>query len=199
MLGPIAKTASSTSPQSRRFAKAHNGTPRFAGLALLVPALVLTGCSTASYPSLARRAEEYPAAATKPSVDVSNPDQTPADINTRIDSLRRAAHDADKAFDAARPATDRALKAASGARPGDEAWQQANLALSDLERLRGALGLVEADIDELYTQDRMAHAPENPDKPRAAAKLIEAARDKILAMGANQDKVLTAARAKLPR
>lgn len=126
-------------------------------------------------------------------------DQIPGSLQARIDSLLRAAHDADKAFAAARPAADRALNAADHAKPGDEAWQQANLALSDLERQRGVLGVVEGDIEELYTQDRMAHAPENSDTPRAAARMIETARSEIFALGAAQDRALDAARRKLPR
>lgn len=198
MLGLIAKSASSTAPSSRvprhRFAHA----ARFAAGALLIPAL-LGGCGTASYPSLARRAEEKPATAPAATAAVAALDQVPAGLDARIDSLLRAAREADKAFAAARPATERALNAAANATPGDEAWQQANLALSDLERQRGVLGVIEGDIEELYTQDRMAHAPENPDTPRAAARMIEAARSQILALGAAQDRVLDAARLKLPR
>ncbi|MBB3956001.1 hypothetical protein [Novosphingobium sediminicola] len=195
MLGFIAKSASSTSAQRHRFARA----PRFAPLALLIPAL-LGGCSTASYPSLARRAEEKPIAApTAATGKAAAQDGATADLNAKLDSLRRAARDADKAFAAARPAVDKALNAATRAAPGDEAWQQANLALSDLERQRGALGLVEGDIEELYAQDRLAHAPENPDAPRAAVQMIETARSEILALAAAQDRVLAAARRKLPR
>jgi hypothetical protein len=199
MLGPIAKSASSASLQTRRFAAAPQGGRRFAALALLIPALWLGGCSTASYPSLARRAEEKPVAAPTPAASIAAQDGAPADLMPRIDSLRQTARDADQAFAAARPAAEKALNAAARAKPGDEAWQQANLALSDLERQRGALGVVEGDVEELYTQDRLTHAPENPDVPRPATRLIEAARADILALGVAQDRVLNSLHRKLPR
>ncbi|WDF72230.1 hypothetical protein [Novosphingobium sp. KACC 22771] len=198
MLGPIAKFASSPSPSRRargdRFAHA----ARFALPALLLSAL-LGGCGTASYPSLGRRAEEKPVAAPTTAVAVAAPDEAPSGLGERIDSLLRAAREADAGFSKARTAADKALNAAANAHPGDEAWQQANLALTDLERQRGALGLVEGDIEELYTQDRVAHGAENPDAPRAAARMIAAARSEILALGAAQDRTLEAARRKLPR
>lgn len=195
MLGPIAKSASPASPRLHRFAPSR----RFA-LAALCPALLaLAGCSTSAYPSLARRAEEKPAGAPAPSVAVVTQDGIPAELATRVDALCRAAQETDKAFAAARPAVDKALDAAAHATPGDEAWQRANLALSDLEKQRGALGVVEGDMEALYTQDRLDHAPENPDQPRAAARLIEAARAKITIMAEAQDKVLRAARRKLPQ
>lgn len=160
---------------------------------------MLGGCSTASYPSLARRAEEKPAPAPTAGGTAAPQDGVSAELAGRIDSLRRAALAADKAFAEARPGVDRALASASRSKPEDEAWQQANLALTDLERQRGALGLVEGDMEELYTQDRLAHAPENPDSPRPAMRAIEAARAEILALAAAQDRVLDAARRKLPR
>lgn len=191
MSGSIAKPASSTSSRSGRFAAA----PRFAALALLL----LGGCSTASYPSLARRAEEKPLTSPSPEAGTATEAQTPAELIARIDSLMRAARDADKAFAAARSATEKALNAASNASPGSEVWQQANLALSDLERQRDRLGEIEGDVEEIYVQDRVTHAPENPDTPRAAAKIIETARTEIHAMAAAQDRLLDEARRKLPR
>lgn len=138
-------------------------------------------------------------AAPTTTVAVAAPDEMPSGLGERIDSLLRAAREADAGFSKARSAADKALNAAANARPGDEAWQQANLALTDLERQRGALGLVEGDIEELYTQDRIAHGAENPDAPRAATRMIAAARSEILALGAAQDRTLEAARRKLPR
>lgn len=160
---------------------------------------LLAGCSTASYPSLARRAEEKPVAPATPAASAIVQDGAPADLIARIDSLRQSAHSADQAFAAARPAVEKALKGATGAKPGDEAWQQANLALSDLERQRSALGSLEGDIEELYTQDRLTHAPENPDKARPVTLMIAAARAEILALGAAQDRILNATRQRLPR
>lgn len=168
-------------------------------MGLLISTLLMSGCGTASYPSLARRAEEKPLAPPTPAASAAARDGLSPELIARIDSLRRAAQEADRAFAAARPATDKALTAAANAKPGDEAWQQANLALSDLERQRAALSVVEGDVEELSAQDRLAHAPENADAPRAATGLIETARAEILALATAQDQVLNAARQKLPR
>jgi len=146
---------------------------RFAVLALFA----LSGCSTASYPSLARRDAE-----TLRQAAVAAPAPKPAAPDARIAPLLDAARAADARFTQALPRAQAALNAAQGAKPGDDLWSAANMALSALDRARGDLGVVLGDLDAIYAQSRMAPG-----------------RDTALALAAAQDARLGELRAQLPR
>jgi len=157
---------------------------RFALIAGLV--LALGACSTRSYPSLARRAGENlqmeegkaPAAAAD------------ASAATPLATWLAKARAAQEGFAQALPRTQ-ALLSKAGPR-GGESWSQANLALADLERQRGALGEVVADMEQTYAQDRLDHGVQGPARPEWAKLRAE-----ILNIAAEQDRQLADLRAKL--
>ena len=113
-----------------------------------VLALAVTACAatTAGEPSLARR----PAEAIDPRLPVTNPIATdPADpaLVQRVGELVGQARAAASAFNEAEPRV-RALAAAAGPAQG-ESWITAQLALSDLQRLRGPAVAAAADLDAM--------------------------------------------------
>lgn len=113
-----------------------------------VLALALSACaaSTAGEPSLARR----PAEAIDPRLPVANPlAADPADpaLVERVGALVAQARNAAVAFDAAEPRV-RSLAAAAGPAQS-ESWIAAQLALSDLQRLRGPAVAAAADLDAM--------------------------------------------------
>lgn len=187
-----------------RFAVARFAVPRFvrprfaatrcAALALLA----LSGCSTASYPSLARRAAETrtePASAPNPAQTNSATDQQrDRAVEAQITALLAAAAAADAQFKTHAPRTEAAL--ATPSRPGTEGWSTANIALAELERDRGALGRALADVEQIYAEDRVAHALDDA-APRALAGRIAQARLAVEAMATAQDTILARLRARL--
>jgi hypothetical protein len=158
---------------------------------------LLGGCSTASYPSLARRDSEL-RNPPKPSASPRAPtDQTDAALKTRLDAMVAQAQAADARFADALPRVQGAVGAAAGHTVGDEAWSLANLALAELESTRGAVGIAQANLDQIYTDDSLAHAlDDNAERPDR--RLIASARASLDAITSAQDKVLATLRAKMP-
>ena len=177
-----------------RFARARFAGARFATLALLA----LSGCSTASYPSLARRAAETraePASAPNPAQTASATDQQrDSALEARLTALLTAAAAADAQFKAHIPRTEAAL--ATGVRAGTEGWSTANIALGELERDRGALGRALADVEQIYAEDRVVHALDDA-APRALAGRIAQGRATVEAIATAQDTILARLRARL--
>ena len=185
-----------------RFAGTRFAQLRFASLALLA----LSGCSTATYPSLARRAAETraePASAPHPAHTAHTPSaidqQRDSAVAVRLATLWADAAAADAQFKAHTARTAAALNAAAGSRPGTEGWSTANITLGELERDRGALGRALAEVEQIYTDDRLNHtADDAPDAvPRPLPGRIAQARESVEAMATAQDTILARLRAQL--
>jgi len=167
---------------------------RFAAPALAsLTLLALSACNTASYPSLARREAETHREITKPAAVAQNGSPSAANA-ARLASLRAQAQAADASFAAARPQAEAALAKAASSLRGDESWSLANLALAQMERARGDLGLALASIEGIYAQDQIAHALD-----AAPDIAITQTHEAIAAQADSQDRILNALRAKLPR
>jgi hypothetical protein len=165
---------------------------RFARFACLA-ALALSGCSTASYPSLARRDAEtlrQPIAAPAKAAPPAKPDSP---LEARLAKLMAELVADDLAFTKAGPPAAALITAAAGAHVGDEAWSRANLALAGLESLRGEAGRTLAEFDKLYVDDRLAP------KAEANSKLIAQMRREAEGLVREEDRILADMRARLPR
>ena len=155
-------------------------------LVLLAP-LLTEGCSTASYPSLARReAETFRDAA-----PASRPQATAPVAPQRYAELLAEAQSCEARFAAQRARVEAALTAAQGAKAGDAAWGAANMQLVELERARADLGSALAALDRLYADDRLSR---NSDEDEALTK----ARATVSALAEAEDAVLGSLRARLP-
>jgi len=168
--------------------------------------LAIAGCSTSRYPSLERRPSEISAPpeadhtgtaqpATVPAtLPATAPAAVPQALRARLDSIAARAHAAENAFRTSEEAARRQCAAAAGAEPGSPAWGAANDAIAVLDGQRAATALVLADIEQIYTDDRMAHALEDGSagtpETRPAGAAIAQVRATIDAMLVHQDGVL---------
>jgi hypothetical protein len=165
--------------------------PRIARFAILA-ALALSGCSTASYPSLARRDAEtlrQPVAAPAKAAPSAKPDSP---LEARLAKLMGDLVADDLAFAKAGPPAAALIKAAAGAHVGDEAWSRANLALAGLESLRGKAGTTLAEFDKIYIDDRLSP------KAEANSKLIAQLRHEAEGLVREEDRILADMRARMP-
>ena len=111
----------------------------------------------------------------------------------------RTAHDAFLArLRTARPLVD----AAHNAPTGSDAWVAANEAVAELDANRGDTVIALDQLDQLYVDDRVAHAIEDgnagPAVARPVAAAIGAARDAVLALTAEEDDALADLKGRLP-
>lgn len=160
--------------------------PRIAAAAAM--ALLTQACSTASYPSLARREAETFRDPASVAVPAAPSRIAPAALTQRLAEARAA----DARFNSTRTAAEAALAATQSAKPGDAAWARANSLLAELERARGELGVALATLDHLYTQDRLERPTAAPDET------LDQTRATVAAMATAQDRQLDALRARLP-
>ncbi|MDE2597879.1 MAG: hypothetical protein KGL44_13475 [Sphingomonadales bacterium] len=153
--------------------------------------LALGACSSdqVNYPSLARRDAERiatsPAPAPSP-VAAATPAPPSPELLARLSALvtkARAAHDS---FMAKRPRAEQLADAASGAPVASEAWSVATVALAELESARSDGMIALADLDQLYTAERIAGS---------SAAEIASARDQVTALVGDEDRVLASLRA----
>ena len=165
---------------------------KLADPALLAAALLtLAACSadTKNYPSLARRAVERSAGAAQPAPPPSPAPQLPNidQLATMAASIARAT-EAHVRFDEARPRVQQRVAAGSGSAPGSEPWAVASVALAELESARSAAMIALADLDQLYAEARVEGAD---------TAAIVTARDEVMGLIGEEDKVLAELRGKL--
>ncbi len=157
--------------------------------------LALSACTAASgdYPSLAIRDAERPRG-TIETPDGGEPATPPppkvvsADILQRIAALRADANSAHQQFLRSAPAARRAVSAGAGAARASDAWAGAQVALADLETQRSKTAIPLADLDALYASQATAFDP--------VAEIAEA-RDAVVALVAEEDRVLASLRSRI--
>lgn len=153
-------------------------------LLIAASSLTLGACANdiAEYPSLARRPAERVSGQIVPVVPSNEPGPAPAaSVLGRLDSLVAQAREADTRFRTREGQARNLVGAASGAALGSESWAVASVALSQLESARNDAMLALAELDELYAAARIEAAD---------ARAIAAARDTVMAMVAEQDRVI---------
>lgn len=167
---------------------------RFAALASL-GAIVLSGCAAkdAAYPSLAIRPAER-AQGSFEDVPKAQPPLTRAPLSVdainRLAQLQAEAARAHRAFLKAAPGTSRLVSAASGAAIASDRWANAQVALADLESSRSQAAVPLGDLDLLFAD--AAVSLEQRDS-------IVEARDAVVEMIAEEDRILAGLRRKLTR
>ena len=100
-------------------------------------ALLLPGCSTpeGDFPSLERRPFETDAPVTEP-VAPAAPTVLPAVLANKVSALTKRHEAASSSFEKALPNVQRVAAAAAGRAAGSEAWVNAHLQLSRLDKFR---------------------------------------------------------------
>ena len=179
----------------------------------LVLAALLAGCAQGAYPSLAvRPAERITQSATSvpgPSPAATPPAITPlsgAALNIRLNGLLRDARAAHASFLAKRDATAALVNAGKAAPVASEQWSVAQQAISRLGSARTSTTLALTEILRIRSDDRVAHAiadgsvgyaddAQSGARPDAAA--INAARDEVADMIAEEDAWLADLRGRL--
>ncbi|MDP3908142.1 hypothetical protein [Novosphingobium sp.] len=162
-------------------------------LLIVASALTLGACANdlAEYPSLERRPAERVSGQIQPVVPSIQPGPAPAaGVLGRLDSLVAQAQAADAKFRAREGQARNLASAASGAALGSENWAVASVALSQLESARSDAMVALAELDQYYAAARI-----EADDARA----IAAARDTVMALVAEQDRVIGELGAQLAR
>jgi len=134
---------------------------RIAFAALIVSSLLAGGCSLpkGEFPSLAKRPYES-------STPIAEPPAEPAQLSTALPEALQAQlagiearhRAADAAFDAQLPATRTVVATAAGSPMGSEAWVNAHLQISRMEKKRADSLAALAEIDGLITAERLRGA-----------------------------------------
>jgi hypothetical protein len=161
--------------------------PPFLFLVACVPALSACASDTVNYPSLARRdieritvsPEAVPANQVPPAVAAP----PSPELTARLTRLVAQAREAHGRFAAHRVRTEQMVGAASGAAVASESWSLAAVALAGLESARSDAMIALADLDQLYAATRI-------DGDDGTA--IAAARDQVIALVGEEDRVLAA-------
>lgn len=157
---------------------------------------LLTGCANGqgSYPSLAiRDAERISgtlAAVNEPAPPaIDAPAPLSQNIVVRLAQLQSQASRAHKAFLGSAPAATRMVNAASGSDVTTDRWASAQIALADLESTRSVAAVPLGDLDVLFTDATLENTQRDA---------ISAARDSVVAMISEEDRILAALRNRLP-
>ena len=163
---------------------------RFASLA--TGALLLGGCSVGNYPSLQHCAAN-PCARAAPAAGQPLPQgSAPILAASPLNALAKA-RAAYLRFHSQQAQAETAIAAASMAAPDSEEMARANIAMASLEAARGETAQSLADLERIYSDDRIAHALDDagtgPARPSGLA--IARAHDEVLGIIAEEDKVLT--------
>jgi hypothetical protein len=110
----------------------------------------LAGCSTpeGNFPSLERRAFETDTPIIEP-VAPSAPTELPAVLADKVSAITRKHQAASATFAKALPTIQRTASSAAGGAPGSEAWVNAHLQLSRVDRLRFDSVAALSELDEL--------------------------------------------------
>lgn len=160
--------------------------------ATALPVLV-AGCASDSsgYPSLARRdAERIAAIPPSPPPPPAAPLPPDGAVVARMDALVAQATAAHDRFRARRARAETLVAAAAGAPVASESWAVATVALADLESARSDAMVALADIDAADVATRIDGAP-------ATATVVNAARDIVTGLVAEQDAVLARLRGRM--
>jgi hypothetical protein len=158
-------------------------------LATLAMLLTLSACAadTTNYPSLARRDAEK-------STNAASPAPAPAampigaELLARLTVMVDQARTAHEAFVSRTEKAERTVAASAGI--GSDSWGTATVALADLESARSDAMIALADLDELYAQARVAGVD---------AAAITKARDQVIALVGEEDRVLATLRSRMAR
>lgn len=156
-------------------------------LLLGAASLALAACASdaARYPTLARRAAEYPQPPPPPPAPAPQPS---AEVLGKLEALVARARIADARFRQNAPGAIARIRAASGAAVATDSWAEATIALSDLESQRSEAMIALADLDAIYAAERIAGTD---------TTAIEFARGLVLDMVAQDDAVLAGLRGAL--
>ncbi len=163
-------------------------------IAAPIMAIALCACTatTTGEPSLARR----PAEAIDPRLPVANvPAGDPADaaLTARVATLLTQARAAEASFTVAEPRTAQRVSAAGPAQ--SESWIAAQMALSELTRLRGPAVMAAADLDEM----RAIQARSGNPVLASELALVESAAEELRAINARMATTTDRLDAALPR
>ena len=163
---------------------------RIAILALL-PWLVLGGCAGSSdrYPSLSVRDFERTPDATVEQTSLT-PQPASEETGRLVAGALAAAEDAHQAFIAASTETDRIVGAAAGLGVEDNAWSAAQIALAELDSMRGTTAVALGDLDQLFSNATLDFVDRDG---------IAEVRDKVAGLIAQEDQTLERLRNQLDR
>jgi hypothetical protein len=168
---------------------------------VLAGALTLSACtSSQAYPSLARRDAERVSGVVEPVAPETGTETGaaaltgPADgLVARLEALTARARAAHQRFAAERARAEGLVAGARGAGVASESWSAATAAISSLESARSDAMISLAEIDALHVTDSITHAG----SVSGDASALEAARQAVSALIADQDRVLAALHARL--
>ena len=161
--------------------------------ACILAALLLAGCAADydNYPSLARRPAERIKGTAEPAAPTSAPPPIvvpSGDLATRLAQLAGQAEAAHREFAGRRARAEDLVGAARGAGVGSESWSVASVALADLETSRSQAMIALADLDELYTAERVGGGD---------AATIARTRDQVIDWIGEEDIVLAQLRGRM--
>ncbi|MBL0923409.1 MAG: hypothetical protein IBJ12_02945 [Sphingomonadaceae bacterium] len=117
----------------------------------LISLILLSACSTAEgqFPSLERRPYESKNPIATPEAPPPAPVVLPAELAAQVDALDRRHQSARAAFDRDLPSVQALASRAAGSVPGTEAWVNAHLRLSRLDKARADSVAVVREFDAL--------------------------------------------------
>lgn len=138
--------------------------------AILVPALLSSCAAPGTYPSLAKRPFEKPAAA-PPEAPAAPLAPSDSALLGRIAEALKQAKDGVPEFEAAYPAAKQAADHASGAAVESDAWIQGQLMITRLERTAGPARDALAALDE--ERRFLDQRPGSPDAPALLSAIAE--------------------------
>ena len=160
----------------------------YAGRALAATALVLSlsACATpeGAFPSLARRdAERVAGTIDAPTVTPAAPSPDAADpaLSNRLDRIEASARTGHARFLARESRARQLVGAARGAAIASESWSVATVAVAELEAARSQVMIALADLDSLYTAERVAGGD---------AAAIQSVRERVTTLVMQEDAVL---------
>lgn len=172
--------------------------PRPHLFAALCASLLVGACATPGYyPSLARRdAERFPQTAepvAMPATPAPGQAVPDAALVDRLRTLEQRAQSAHARFLRERGRAATLVAAGAGTGRGSESWSVATVALSSLESARSETMIALADLDSLLAADRVAH----PNEQSGDGVAIAASRENVIALVAEEDRVLAGLAARL--
>lgn len=162
----------------------------------VIPALaVLSSCASSSgdFPSLAIRDVERAEGRFEPvpSPQVEVPAITIGDngsLEERLDALDSAARSSHETFLAKAPIATRIARAGAGAAVASDAWAAAQVAVADLDSIRSNTAIALGDLDVLMVSNAIEGR---------SLSAIEAVRQDVIAMVADEDATLADLRSRL--
>jgi hypothetical protein len=119
---------------------------------LLLSALAACASTEGQFPSLERRAYETSAPITPPAESPAAPSVLSAELATKVDTLLARHRAAQAAYQNGLPAVQSTASRASGTSPGNEAWVNAHVVLSRLDKARSDSVGVLRDFDALIAE-----------------------------------------------